>query len=61
MIYNNIEELRKILFEELKNVDPSKPIKLPYDNDLLNQLLFENGRIYDKYPILDRIDFYVTY
>ena len=57
MIYNNIEELRKILFEELKNVDPSKPIKLPYDNDLLNQLLFENGRIYDKYPILDRIDF----
>lgn len=57
MKYNNIEQLRRILFEELKNIDSSVPIKLPYDKDLLHQLIFENGRIFDKYPILDKIDF----
>lgn len=56
MIYNNIAELRKILIQELKNVDSSKPIKLPYDKDLVYQLLFENNRLY-KMPCLEKIDF----
>lgn len=55
MIYNNIDELRKILIEELKNVDPNNPIKLPYDKDLIYQLIFENNRIC-KMPFLEKID-----
>ena len=45
MIYNNIKELREILIQELEKVDSDKPIKLPYDKDLIYQLIFENNRI----------------
>lgn len=48
MIYKNIYELRKVLISELTNIDTNVAIKLPYEKDLLQQLIFENGCIFEN-------------
>lgn len=58
MIYNNIEKLREILVEELRTIRSGKPILLPFDKDLLHNLIFEANIFAETLaPVLHLIDF----
>ena len=58
MKYENIEELRKILIEELTNYESEKPALLPFSNKLLRKILFTNHEFNkDVLSIITKIDF----
>ena len=50
MVYPNIQKLREILVEELYKIEIEKPILLPFDKELLQKLIFDNGRFSDSIP-----------
>ncbi len=55
------ERLRQILVEELKDKD-CMPVKLPFDKELLNKLLFDGHEAYKKFDdtikeVLTKIDY----